>query len=301
MYRSGSSKGRVLKLGLVLAVVTATVLLWPGVRHASLATIEGASVVGPQANGAGGPATSAGPTSAMEPHGARQTGAKAEQGSPTPDVDAILDRYIKALGGKEAIDNVTSQVSTGTFEAPDAGLSGPAEQYSKAPNKFFQKLTISGMGVIQQGYDGKVGWSQDPVTGLRDLEGAELAQTLRLSDIHRDIKLKQLYQTLKAAGKEKVGDRDTYVIEAVPPDGKPEKLYFDVSSGLLVRQDLVTISPQGEVPAQIYFEDYRDAGGIKTPFNVKQVAGSITFITKLTEVKLNVPVDDSKFAKPAAQ
>jgi zinc protease len=276
-------------------VGAATALLSPAVKHASSATFDGASV-GPLAEGAGAALAS----SVEDQARAAQTAGRVEQGA-APDVDAILDRYVKALGGKEALENVTSQVGTGTFEAPEAGLSGPTEQYSKAPNRFFQKLTITGLGVVQQGYDGKVGWSQDPVTGLRELQGAELAQTLRLSDIHRDIKLKQLYQTLRAAGKEKVGDSDAYVIEAVPPAAKPEKLYFDVSTGLLVRQDVVTISPQGEVPAQTYFEDYRDVGGVKIPFTVRQVAGSITFITKLTEVKVNVPVDDSKFAKPAAQ
>jgi hypothetical protein len=33
------------------------------------------------------------------------------------------------------------------------------------------------VGEIQQGYDGKVGWEKNPMTGLRELQGAELAQT----------------------------------------------------------------------------------------------------------------------------
>jgi len=211
-------------------------------------------------------------------------------------VDAVLDKYVTALGGKEAVRKVTSAVQTGTFEAPEAGLKGTVEAYSKLPNKSLQKITIDGIGVIQQIYDGSKGWYDDPAGGTREIQGEELAQFRRLSDLHRDIKYHEIYEKLTLVGKEKVGGSDAYVIEGVPAQGKPEKLYFDVSTGLLVRQDMTAVSPQGEAPTQTYFEDYRDVGGLKMPFTVRQVTPAITFTVKSTDIKLNIPIDDSKFA-----
>jgi len=229
-----------------------------------------------------------------------QTASKpADQASAAGSVDAILDKYIAALGGKEAIKNVTSVVQTGTFEAPEAGLKGLAEGYSKLPNKFVQKINIDGVGVFLRGYDGKIGWFDDPTVGAGEITGQELAQTLSLSDLHRDIKYRELYKTLTFSGKEKVGDSDAYVIEAVPPQAKPEKLYFDISTGLLVRQDIVVISPTGETSTQTFYEDYRDVGGVKMPFTVRQVSPALSFVTRLSDIKVNVPIDDAKFAKPS--
>ncbi|MBI3669326.1 MAG: hypothetical protein HY237_06065 [Acidobacteria bacterium] len=36
-----------------------------------------------------------------------------------PTVDQILDKYVQALGGKTAIEKLSSRVSKGTFEIPD--------------------------------------------------------------------------------------------------------------------------------------------------------------------------------------
>jgi hypothetical protein len=65
---------------------------------------------------------------------------------------------------------------TGTVSYPAQGLQGRLEAYYKSPNKFFAKITLQGVGEILQGYDGKIGWAKNPMTGLRELQGAELAQ-----------------------------------------------------------------------------------------------------------------------------
>src|SRR5579863_6850177 len=46
-----------------------------------------------------------------------------------PTLDQVLDKYVQALGGKEAIERVTSRIMTGSIESPatgDAGHSSPA-------------------------------------------------------------------------------------------------------------------------------------------------------------------------------
>jgi len=237
-------------------------------------------------------------TTPQKPEPKAPAAAKAEA---MPSVDQILDKHVQALGGKAAIEKVSSTIITGTFELPAMGMSGSLEIYAKAPNKHATVINLSGFGVVQSGFNGTVGWSQDPQSGLRELTGAELADAKRDSDFYKDIKLKQLYPKMTVTGKEKVGERDAYVVEATPADGKPEKMYFDTLTGLLLRVDRDRESPEGSAHVESYFEDYRETGGVKSPFTIKIVRPEISFTLKATEVKQNIPIDDAKFNKPAAQ
>ncbi|HEX9630478.1 MAG TPA: hypothetical protein VF961_10695, partial [Pyrinomonadaceae bacterium] len=57
----------------------------------------------------------------------------------------------------------------------------------------------------------------------------------------------------------------------------------------------------GLIPEQVDFEDYKNVDGLMTPLTIRvsSVDPNITSVRKLTEVKLNVPVDATKFNKPA--
>ncbi|MEK6285164.1 MAG: hypothetical protein AABO57_05435 [Acidobacteriota bacterium] len=218
-----------------------------------------------------------------------------------PTVDQILDKYVQALGGKATIEKFTSSASKGSFEIPTFGASGTAEIWEKAPNKTALRLDIPGFGIVQEGFNGTVAWSQDPQSGFREKTGAELATTKLDADFYKPIRLKQLYPKITVKGKDKIGDKDVYVLEAAPAEGSPETWYFDAASGLLSRMDIERESPQGKMAVQVFTEDYKDVDGMKVPHTVRQVTPAFTIIIKVDEVKHNVPIDESKFNKPAAQ
>jgi zinc protease len=216
-----------------------------------------------------------------------------------PAANEILDKYVKALGGKEAIEKISSRSSKGTFEIEAMNLTGDMENHQKAPNKYVSLFTIPGMGGGGQGYDGTKGWDSNPMTGLRDLSGEELAIMKRDADIYQALNLKNHYPKLEVKGKEKIGDSETYVVIGTPEVGGPEKLYFDVATGLLVRLDAERETAQGKVASEHYFEDYKDDGGIKTPHLLRIVSPMFALKIKINEVKTNVEVDEAKFAKPS--
>jgi zinc protease len=218
-----------------------------------------------------------------------------------PTVDQILDKYVQALGGKTAIEKVTSTASKGTFEIPAFGASGSAEIWEKAPNKTALKLDIPGFGLVQEGFNGTVAWSQDPQSGLREKSGAEFEATKIDADFYKPLRLKQLYPKITVKGKDKLGDKDAYVLEATPASGSTETWYFDATTGLLGRLDIERESPQGKVSVQVFQEDYKDVDGIKVPHTVRQVSSAFTINIKLDQVKHNVTVDDTMFNKPAAK
>jgi len=224
----------------------------------------------------------------------------AEKAAALPTVDEILANYIKAVGGKEAIEKISSRSAKGTFDLETFGVTGaPIELLAKAPNKSATKVDIASVGVFYRNYDGATGWSSDPMNGLRELKGVELAQMKRSSDFYQELNLKNHYTKLEVKGKEKVGSYETYVIEATPAEGVPVKYYFDVNTHLLVRQDEESESPQGKMPVEVYMDDYKVVDGVKIAHTLKQVNAAMTIVIKLSEVKNNVAIDEAKFSKPS--
>jgi hypothetical protein len=84
------------------------------------------------------------------------------------------------------------------------------------------------------------------------------------------------------------------------PKGGAATLYFDMESGLLVRQIRYTDSPVGRIPTQVDYSDYRDVAGVKIPFkwNLTWLDGRELF--EMTEVQPNVAIDAARFARPPA-
>jgi len=179
------------------------------------------------------------------------------------------------------------------------GISAPAEVYEKAPNKALTVIDIPGFGAILQGYNGTIAFEQQPQSGLRELSGKELDKAKREADFLRSLNMKAHYSKLVVKGIEAVAGADAYRVEATTADGDVEQLYFDKLTSLLVRKDEATVTPQGVLPVQIYFEDYREVDGIKIPFGGRITNPSIgNIVMKLNEVKHNVEISDSKFDKP---
>jgi zinc protease len=226
-------------------------------------------------------------------------------GAVAPTVDQVLDQFVQAIGGKAALQKLSSRVIKGTVEMASMGLSLTWESYSKAPAKQLSVIETPLIGTVLEGCNGKIAWSKNPMTGLTEKTSEELAKACRDADFYRDLNLKTIYANLTPKGLEKVGGEDAYVLEAKPSAGSLERLYFNTKTGLLVRQDSEIETATGKTKAQVYPEDYRTIDGIKVPFNMRIIADvpnqpQTTVTIKFLEVKHNVPVDDAKFDKPGA-
>ncbi len=218
-----------------------------------------------------------------------------------PTIDEILDKYVKALGGKEAIEKASSRVAKGSMEIEGMGLGGPVEMYAKAPNKSAVVIELQGVGKIMNVFDGEKAYALEPQGGLRELTGAEFATAKRNADFYEPLNLKKHFAKLEVKGTEKVDASDVYVVLATPAVGDPERLYFATDSGLLVRIDSENDTPQGKMSFATYLSDYKEVDGIKVAHTMRQVSSAFTALIKMTEVKHGVTVDDAKFAKPSGQ
>ena len=215
-----------------------------------------------------------------------------------PTTQEVLDKYIAAVGGRDAVMKVKSWKSTGTVELVPMGVSGSVESVSAAPDRSYSKTTLAGLGEFVEGFDGKTAWSSNPIQGMREKTGTELAQTRLLNNFYRELNLDKAYSKLTVKGTEKVGDKDAYVVTG-QAEGLPETtFYFDTKTGLLIRTDATLVSPEGQQPAKIYLDEMKAFDGVLMPTKVRTVIPTMEIRLTVTDYKSNVPVDEAIFVRP---
>lgn len=223
-------------------------------------------------------------------------GVSAETQMPT--IDQILEKNITALGGRAALEKVTSRVSRGTLELAEMGMNGTITISEKAPDKSLAVIELGGVGTIREGATSTAAWSEDPQSGVSDKTGSELADARRGATFNMELKLKEMFKTLAVTGRESVANRPVWVVLATPADGSAARMYFDAESGLLLRMSMTRQTQMGPMDVDIYFEDYRVTDGVKQPWLVRQVTPQFTMVIKITELKNNVALDDAIFKRP---
>jgi photosynthetic reaction center cytochrome c subunit len=229
-----------------------------------------------------------------------------------PSADQILAKYVEALGGEQAIRKVTSRVITGTQfvpSGPGGAIPVPAavERDEKSPNlvvSIYKTPTYT----LSNGFDGSKAWAQDARGRVNEPGNTEQMRAKRDSDFYLSLDLKQNYTQMRVVRTETVNGHEAYLVVARPQGDSPERLYFDVHSGLLLRKLTVLPTPLGNSPYQVDYDDYRDTGsGVKFPFLITmnpatpESIPSTTATLRVTKVEDNAQVDAAKFNKPESK
>ena len=223
-------------------------------------------------------------------------GAEAKEASGPPP-EQLFDKYLQAVGGAAAIEKITSRVMKGTTTFGDRNV--PIEIFSKTPDKRVS-FTHTPDGDSVTGFDGHEGWLGFPGRPAREMHGPDIDAAAMDADLHFAAHLKGMFSEARLRGTEKIGDHEVYLVVGQREGKTPLRLYFDEQSGLLIRLVRFGETPLGRLPTQIDYADYREAGGVKIPFRWTLARPGGRFTIQISDVKLNVPVDDAKFAKPPA-
>ena len=190
-------------------------------------------------------------------------------GLPAPSV--IIDKFISAIGGRDAITKRTSMSSIGTFEVPAAGLKGAMHTFSAAPNRSVVTITLPGMGEMRNGFDGTTGWSIDPAQGPSILRGRQLDERRMDSDFYSVLHDPATFKTMSTDSLTEFQGRKAYVVRLVRPSGDETVEYYDPESGLMVGSRVTRDTPMGPIGVTTILADYKDFGsGLKIPSRVTQ-------------------------------
>jgi hypothetical protein len=219
--------------------------------------------------------------------------------SRTGSVDQVFDRYMQALGGAARVAALTSLTATGTYAGFNTGGGDvPIEIVARAPN---QRATSVRMpdGEAVKTFDGREAWAAEgwrpvpllPLTG-GNLIGARLDAIVQFpAGIRPAFAQWRVSSTI-------IDDKPVDILQGSSPGELPVNFYFD-ESGLLVRMVRWNRTAVGIVPTQVDYSDYREAGGLKLPFRTVVTWTDGQNTTVLKEIRPNVAIDASRFARPA--
>ena len=217
---------------------------------------------------------------------------------------AILDKAIRALGGKEKLDKVEafSWKSKGTVV------------FNGNENESNSEVTVQGLDHFRREFhndqfngcmvlNGNKGWRKFG-DGAKELEGDFLAASkrglyLELIPITL-VPLQGKGFKIEAAGEEKVGGKPATVLKITGPDGKDFRLFFDKESGLPVKQTARVAGFEGqEHDEEMTFADYKDFDGIKKATKIEFKRDGEKFQTmEITEFKVLDKVSPETFTEP---
>ena len=189
-----------------------------------------------------------------------------------PPARGIIDAFIEKTGARKTFEETDSAYLTGTFEMAGMGMGGPMEVYAAKPDKLYLNISMEGMGEFETGYDGKVGWEINAMTGAVLKQGVELYQLRLQAEYDTVLKDPAKYLSMETVGREVFEDQDCFVIEYVrkPHEGMdPEETkdvrtfreYYNVETGLLDGMTGTAASPMGETKVKTVTTEYKELGG----------------------------------------
>jgi outer membrane lipoprotein-sorting protein len=215
-----------------------------------------------------------------------------------PAARQIVDAYVNAIGGTQAISQAQHRHMVGEMSMPAAGMTLSMEIWQARPNKMVMVMDVPGMGEIKQGYDGTTAWSVNPMQGPRILDGAELEQSVRQADFDANLRFEHLFPTMETVERTEMAGRPCYRVRMVAANGDEAFGCFDTETKLLLGLTSRTESEMGVMESTSMFHDYRDFSGVKMPTRTTVSVMGQEMVMTIKEMDTN-PVPASQFALPA--
>lgn len=199
---------------------------------------------------------------------------------------SVIDRFLKAVGGKEKAKGLKSVKTVYAMEIPGAPPGLVAEVIQLAPNKEKMSMKMGDAVMMQTVFDGK----EMKQNGQVVPDGA--AGKAAVKGI-----IPQAFYTagdLKLTGISQVNGKDAYKI-TVTQGGETSTEYYDVASGLHVQSEKTETSPQGDMTVVTQLDDYKSVDGISLPHKVTQTVGPQNIVMTAQSIVINKDVTDADF------
>ena len=202
----------------------------------------------------------------------------------------VINEYLEAIGGKDALAEVTSIEIKATSNIQGTVL----EMYSLKNNQNQSLMEMSAMGITiaktvfnkYQGFN-EVNGQRIPLTEV-ELEQAVINSAL-FSELNYD------YSLVELVGTSEVEEEKAYEIKVT--DNK--SVFYSVDTGLKLKEVESQEVEGNLIVNETFYKEYEEVEGILLPKVISQVSpaipipGGITF--KATSIKLNVETSDSDF------
>jgi zinc protease len=205
---------------------------------------------------------------------------------------AIIEKYITAIGGKDSVMAITDVMIE--MEGEVQGQKMNMILQKKKPSKFYTIMTIEGYGEVNHTvFDGTKGKMTN--TGQEQvIEGEEANGLKAQAEIISEMVYFNDFSQLSYAGTEHIGGVLCHVIKINTLSGESTD-YYEVESGMKKRQINNLITPMGASTITQDFSDFRTIKGVKFPFKTKQEMGVMSFDLTVKNLKANINPADEVF------
>jgi hypothetical protein len=216
---------------------------------------------------------------------------------PLPGV--LINKHIDAVGGEQSLHAHTTKTINGKLHIKAMGIEGNLHIVAAAPDKIKTTIELGQYGKSLSGYNGTVGWSMDPMSGNRILEGEALKQMIARADFYNsDLNLGKDAVKLETVQTVNFDDGEQYKVLLVDANGEESYLYFSKETGLLSGIDRMETGAMGKMPTQIRLGNYVETDGIKTARRITSSQNGGETIIEIDSVSYNALAENA-FELPA--
>ncbi len=216
-----------------------------------------------------------------------------------PPAADLLDAYLLAIGGPDAVASITSLYLEGKIDTGAQQITAATKLWWSG-GKFYLEEEVPGFGVAKSGYDGSVAWVSDPIFGLRTARGVEREQLIRNGAIFELVDWQRHFVSATTTGTATQDGVDLYEIELTTTMGDVVVVGLGKDDHLLHTVSLVQHSPQGDQPVKVVRSDYRALNGVMMPYKQVAQVSLFSLSEEVIKAEVNVPIDESKFSMPGA-
>ncbi|TDO21543.1 M16 family metallopeptidase [Pedobacter duraquae] len=213
----------------------------------------------------------------------------------TKTAQEILTKYITAVGGEAEVKKVTSIVSTGDFEIQGQKLALTIKQM--APNMESTEISMGGNVVMKDAFNGTAG-SKSQGPNKMAYSADEVTEKKSRTSLFEQLNYAKTAK-LETAGVAKVGTADAYKLIITTASGKKHNEYYDVNSGLLLKEEATQTQGGMDINTVTEYGDYRKTGTVLIPYKISQSVqtpqGNQEFVMNIKEVKVNAPLTAADF------
>jgi hypothetical protein len=221
-----------------------------------------------------------------------------------PEVKAVLDKAIAAVGGADKL----AQLKAGVWTTRAAGRQSETKLYGQLPGQFRleSERVVDGKPItVVRVIDGKSGWVKD-ADGVRPMSAEQVAG-MKATYYHKAaaqvlLPLREPGTTLTPLGESTINDRPVVGVRVLRKDVPEMKLFFDKETGLVVKSEArVRERPNtNEAVVEDFYSDYREINlGVKLPFKTKTVRdGRPVRETEMTGFRAAPKLDEGLFKTP---
>jgi outer membrane lipoprotein-sorting protein len=211
----------------------------------------------------------------------------------------ILKKMIEAQGGKKVIEKIKDITSSGTLEMIQMGMSGSMTMYKKEPDKVRMDIDVMGM-IITQAFDGEKAWWVNPQTGSSEEMSEKQAENMKRMSFGIDALLypEKYGITYSYKGKEKIEEKEYFVLEQTFADGYKATNYIDPKTYLNYKSKSTTMNQMGvEVEQETFESDFKKVNGMMIPHSITIFQdGEESMKINITEIIFNSGLEDSLFS-----